>query len=317
LAGYGIAGILIACLILTSLTLLPSPKKAGVLLGVSVGDENLSEMEGPEGIVYSTRSDFAPNWTVITNVTVYDFSEPLGPGSEANLSITVESWLNFSETFNLTVNLMSGARLGVTASEMFPDGVFFLDGGFEWSWVGEIEANGTRTFNHAVRATGVGLTLMLVKTNIPYRETAHGWVGLSQRVDMFFFVLPDNVFVYSDYPFPPNWVTLDALLLGWHRGGVGTEFNYSVRVSGSNVTGVVLKLVMQEGVTIVDGQTVWIGNETAEHAGERIRATLRFDQVGIWFVYAYVARDGVLLYSPKAIQFAVSENNSTAYEFLP
>ena len=319
LVSYGIAGVLIASLILAGVRLLPSLKSGvqqGVLLGVSVGDNELSSMEGPRGVAYQTELSLKPNWTSVLNVTVYEFSEPRGPGSNANLAIAVESKLDFSETFNVTVNFISAARMGTTPGERFPGGVLFSDKGFVWSWTGEIEANGTRAFSHIIQAISLGTTDMIVEMSTPSREIAEGYrFGLYQRVDMVFVTLPDNVFLYSGIPRPKDVVILDDFPIGWHGGGVGTEFNYSIKMSGKNVTNVVLKLVIQKGIVLVKGQNIWIGNETSELGGERIRATLRFDQVGIWFVYTYAEKDGILLHTPSAWQFTVSESNSTAYGF--
>jgi len=319
LAALGLAGVLAALMIIASVIMMPLRTLPKVLLGVSVGSDELLKLEGPEGVAYES-------WPIkgqppcILNVTIYEFTKPLGPGSEADLMITLTSKLNVSEVFHVEAKITNMAEVSEQFREEigFPGGISFIDGGTEWTWSGDVETNGSKTFNSRMKALGVGIARLMVAVTTRFKETVPGsgmYFRINIWVDILFTILPDNILVYSSYPKPEPFLFLENIeIFDWPLNrGVGTEFNASVRLSGDNTTNVTLKLIVQEGIVPIDGQTIWTGN-ISSISEVSLSARLRFVKVGSWFIYAYVEKDGILFASPSAFEFIVSENDIIAYK---
>jgi len=221
--------------------------------------------------------------------------------------ITLTSKRNMSEVFDVDAKLDSGPSQAFTPEELLNfTGLSFVDGGSEWAWTGSIEANGTRSFNYRIRATGICIGNLVARVKIG-SSTGDYTCGL---VCLSFMVVPGNVLVFSQWPYPLSnpfgWFSISTSYE--KMGGVGSEMNVSVSLFGFNETDVTLKLVMpSEGIVPLDGQTAWTGNVTR---GEEVRlsASVRFAEIGTWFIYAYAEKDGILLGPPTATKFIVSED---------
>jgi hypothetical protein len=312
-----LTGVIVACLIFSVIFFAPRYFSPKVLLGVSVGGEQLLEMVGPQGVAYQEpRPGPSP---CILNVTLYEFTAPLGPGSEADLTVEVTSKRNFTDTFRVDARMISPFVLGSQDSWKDVQGeIQFSDGGSQWTWSGNLEANETKTFTHTIKATGLGYSClkMTVETRPP-PESGVDSLYTFGRVELDFVVMPDNVLVYSFIPSPRPRVSLyDITGAIWIHGGVGTEFNVSIDLFGINATDVTLRLITPEGIAPIEGQTTWIANATVP--GERVRfeTRLKLAKVGTWFVYAYVEKDNILLDHPKVYEFIVSDSNSTVLPII-
>ena len=289
-----LTGVIVACLIFSVIFFAPRYFSPKILLGISVGGDQLLEMVGPQGSVYC--ESFPRYSPCILNVTLYEFTAPLGLGGEADLAIEVTSRLNSSQEFRVNARMDLG-------------GTRFSDGGSEWTWAGNLEANETKIFNHRIKAEGVGFTALRVTVETQMLDSdslrTYGWVMLD------FVAMPDNVLVYLSSPRPKPGVSLQPIRDDWRGGGVGSEFNVSLSLFGDNAIDVTLKLVTPEGIVPTGGQTAWTGNVTIPGQGINVSARLKFVKTGSWFIYAYVEKDNVILCLPRAIEFIVSESSST------
>jgi len=315
LVGSATAGIIVAAIAITLIVFVQTQPPQKMLLGVSVGgpSNDLLRLEGPRGASYY-QPRRSPS-DCILNVTLYEFSSPLGPGSEADLMITLTSKRNTSEVFRVYGELDSGPSSCFSPEELLNfTGLSFADGGSEWDWVGSIEANGTRSFSYRIRAprTCVGTLDVGARIRSSEGEYTCGLVLLS------FMVVPDNVLVFSQSPYPLGnpwgWASVSTTT-SYEMGGVGSEMNVSVSLFGFNETDVTLKLVLpSKGIVLVNGQTEWAGNVT--HGEEvRLSTKVRFPEIGTWFIYAYAEKDGILLGPPTATRFIVSEDIVLEYPF--
>lgn len=322
----GLAGVAVACLIFAIVVNVPWHIPPRILLGVSVGGDELLRLEGPRGAAYesSTSSPIC-----VLNVTLFEFSKPTGPGSEADLSITLISRLNYSETFYMNAKARSLAEGSEYYTKHFPGGISLVDGGLEWSWTGNIESNNTKKLGYRIKATGIGIACLRIEMTTKFKETVPGssiYEGVREWVDLRFTVLPDNVLVYSSYPHPKPHVFLSMTILDWsHMSGVGSEANVSISLLSENATNVTSRFITQEGISVIEGQTTWTGNitsynitshgETLVYAGNMtLNARLRFVKIGAWFIYAFVEKNGILCSSPDAMEFIVSENSSMLWD---
>jgi hypothetical protein len=309
-----LTGVIVACLIFSVIFFAPRYFSPKVLLGISVGGEQL-EMVGPQGVAYQ-EAPRGPS-PCILNVTLYEFTAPLGPGSEADLMITLTSKRNMSEVFRVYGKLDSGPSNCFSPEELLNfTGLSFADGGSEWDWAGSIEPNGTRSFSYRIRAPRTCVGVLDIGARMI--RSSEGECTTCGLVSLSFTVVPDNVLVFSQSPYPLGnpwgWASVSTTT-SYEMGGVGSESNVSVSLFGFNETDVTLKLVLpSEGIVLVNGQTEWAGNVT--HGEEvRLSTKVRFSEIGTWFIYAYVEKDGILLGPPTATRFIVSEDIVLEYPF--
>lgn len=318
----GLVGATAACLIFTTIVLLPLHLAPKVLLGVSVGGGELLRLEGPEGVA---MEGFHPGSACILNVTVYEFSRPVGPGSEADFATAVTSKLNYSEIFHVTGKFTSFADGSEYYEEHFPGRMEVVDGGSEWSWTGRFEANETKTFNHRIRAEGLGATYVQIKAALEPRETPPGsgiyYVG-EQQIDLDFTVVPDDVLVRSSFPrlVPPTQIVGGGmdLYMPSYTPGVGNEFNVSILVECGNSTDLTLKIGTQEGIIPIEGQTTWTGNLTSYNEARqqyyvKLSVRMRIVKTGTWYMYATVEKNGIVYVPTPMVKFVVSEDSVMAY----
>lgn len=312
-----LTGVIVACLIFSVIFFAPRYFSPKVLLGVSVGGDQLLEMTGPQGVAYQEPNPW-PSLCIL-NVTLYEFTAPLGPGSEADIAIEVTSKRNFTDTFRVNAQMISPFVLSSQDSWKDVQGeIQFSDGGSQWTWSGNLEADETKTFTHTIRATGLGSTRLkiTVETQAPPESGVdslyrYGWIELD------FVVMPDNVLVYSSIPSPKPRVFLEHISgTTWIYGGVGTEFNVSLDLFGIDATDATLRLITPEGIGHTEGQTTWIVNATIPSEKVHVQAKLKLVKVGTWFVYAYVEKNNILLDHPRVVEFIVSDINSTVLPII-
>lgn len=311
-----LSGTVAACLIFAMIVMIPLQTGSRVLLGVSVGGGSLLRLEGPEGVAY--EATFHPESGCVLNVTLYEFSSPVEVSREAALAISLTSKLNYTEVFYVTAKASSTSDDIEWYKQQLPGTVQFVDGGSEWSWTGGFEANETKTFNHRIKATGVGTAHLDIetRTKIIMNPTPENHT-YGESVGFYLKMVPDNVLVISTSLLPE--LVLDYMVLHYNSSehlGVGSEFNVSLSLYGENTSNAVINLVLPEGIVLVEGQTTWIKNFTSWNEKVTLSTTkIRFVKVGTWFAYAYAEKDGILLDAPRALKFVVSEDDVWWFEF--
>lgn len=298
-----LSGTIAACLIFAMIVMIPLQTESRVLLGVSVGGDSLLRLEGPTGAAYQQPKMGSPK--CVLNVTVYEFSKPLGPGSECNVVITLTSKINVSEAFYVTATLIVLRSEYPEWQEDFPGGTEFLAGNSEWSWNGTIEANDTKTFHDGIRVTEIGFGVLSVDA---------GSSQLFQRVNIVIFTLPDNVFIWSQAPSPEPQLRMSSVATTYdfyHGLSVGSEFNVSARITGSasaSGTDLTWRIIAGEGIVSIGGEPTWTGtfpllNETADHYYVDLFAKMRLVKPGAWFMCVLVEKNGILYTLPCIIKY--------------
>jgi len=300
----GMAGVLVASTLLafTDLFLrpIPSPRKtASELLRVS---GICPELEGPFF-----------NMSAI----LYRFTEPLGVGSEADLSVTVTARYNESSVVVVDIKPPWVAS--------WSTGVKFADGGTKWVWVGDFQANVSKTFNFTIKAFEMGEGIVYGRA--VQSKFYHGSDGIPAYFGLYFLVLHDRIITSivegkkDETPLAVldlnrlSIVPLDVL----RNGTVGTEFEYGVWLVGVgkvNETHVatVKFIPPPEGVALVEGETTWTGNVTVEEAsvhepGVRVPIKLKATKLGKWLIVAYVVKSENVAYSyPLVLWICVFED---------
>lgn len=323
LAVSGTSGILIAVVMIASIALVslhPLPK---VLLGVSVGGDELLALEGPQGVSQQCGLFVRPS-KIVFNVTIFEFTKPLGSGSEADMVMMLTSKLNYSANFNVTIKTYSYADADNPEyyRENYPAAIRFLDGCSEWSWMGNVEANETKTLNHRLKAVGTGLGLTTFQFWVQEKSTGKDDRLQFEYVFLEFKIIPNNIFVTIIDPYPmPNvivsnyvWPTDDSRIKWFNHTGVGSELNLTTQLWGGrqNATNVTWRLVLPEGIVAVEGPTVWTGNVTGSlfEPAVQFYTRLKFVKTGTWIMYDYVEKDGIFLDTPQIEVFEVTENDA-------
>lgn len=297
-----LSGTVAACLIFAMIVMIPLQAGSRVLLGVSVGGDSLLRLEGPKGVAYQEPKMGSP--PCVLNVTLYEFSKPLGPGSESKVVITLTSQLNASAAFYVTAQLFALRPVFPEWQEDFPGGMEFLAGNSEWSWNGTVEANETKTFQDGIRVTEIGSGVLSVDA---------GSSQLLQRVNIDIFTLPDNVFAWSQDPSPEPRVRMSSVVTTYdfyHGLSVGSEFNVSARVGIASASGtdLTLKIITGEGIASIRGEPTWAGifpllNETADHYYVDLSAGMKLVKPGAWFMCVVVEKNGILYTYPCIIKY--------------
>lgn len=360
LAVSGVAGVLVALILITSIFtfLVPEHTSCKVLLSISTGGPNegeLLKLEGPKGIIYERLIDFESleRGTCVLNVTLYEFSRPLGVGSEADLVVTLTSYLNESEVYFVAgwigaFSVESGST--IVDHKLPARGLSFVNESSRWVWTGNVDPNSSKTFNLRVKATEVATVLLeIVASPLRIREHFTGetidWLrwdpeyifplnyNPSREARFSFIILRNNILVRSlDLPLVKKdgeWTYPPRVLLGMETSpsvwpsiwpppySIETEFNLTITMEPytSNSIDVTMRLFFDPGIALVEGQTTWTGNITSEpyEAVTLPPMKIRFIQVGIWYIYAYVEKDEIIIGGPKMIQFKVTNDSITWY----
>lgn len=151
LAISGIAGVLIASLIIASVKMAPWSELAKSFSSrISPDDQPI--------LLNPTNAD------ITVDLSISNFTEPLGPGSEANVTVTVISKKDVS---NVTVKIAvspiymgQGTWPNITWTPIGPQGVGLVDGNS--TWMINLTANVSESATIRVKATEVGLGVITV-----------------------------------------------------------------------------------------------------------------------------------------------------------
>jgi len=349
LAIFGIAGVLVACLIITAVIWVPWHPSPKVLLGVSAGSgDELLRLEGREGVSYCQAIDLIRPPSFVMDVTLYEFSKPLGIGSEADLVITVTSKLNVSETFFVAGRIVawfSESRGEYTEGRPPTGGVCFINESSRWVWTGEIDANSSKTFNLRIKAMEVStVDLEIVVAKMKYEIIGDGirtaYISWDKEyifpieppyyksIRMGFAIFRDNILVYpqglplimqdGEWTYPPHVLVdmkHDIPMKPYpFFYGLGSEDNLTIEIYPfiGNLTDVTMRLVLEEGIALVEGQTTWTGNVTiVPYTVIRLPMKIRFVKVGTWYMYCYAEKDGIIVGVPRGFQVIVSNDDIT------
>ncbi len=350
-AVYATAGFLIALLTITIVVTVPVPidvaMKPKVLLDVSAGgsisgESELLMLEGTKGVTYKLPYNPDPYWLQYSlNVTLYQFSKPLGVGSEANLSISLTSRLNESEAFFVAgwigaIYLESG-HAPLQDGQWSAGGLSFVDENPRWMWIGAIDAQSTKRFNLKLKTIEISeaeLRIVAGRANglepgdwdpeniFPIKENC-------VEVSFDFTVLKDNVLVrlykpesLVDFRYVDTSILIYPMFPGPHN--LGTIFNVTVRLLApvENATDLTMKVGLDAGITLLEGQTIWTGNLTRLDnyaipmfkSGVWLPMKISFNQPGLWWVYCYVEKDGILIGGPRIARFNVT-SSSISYSY--
>lgn len=153
LAISGIAGVLVACLIITSIVMAPWSELAKFF------SPHVSPDDLPTRLIPT-------NVAIAVNLSISNFTEPLGPGSEANVTVSV---ISKKDTPNVTVQIImspiyagQGTWPNITWTPIGPRGIDFLDGNS--TLIINLTANVSTSFTTRIRATEVGLGVIVATT---------------------------------------------------------------------------------------------------------------------------------------------------------
>lgn len=309
---YGAVGVLVACAILafTDLFLRPvpsSPRAPSELLSVR-GDPS-PEVSGP-----------LFNMSAI----LYRFTEPLGVGSEANLSVNVTA--RYNESAIVVVDIKP------FVAQSWSTGVKFSDRGTKLVWVGNLQANVSKTFNFTVKAFEIGEGIIYGRAGQLkfYNESS----VIPRYFGLYFLVLQDRIIAsivegkgdeeppavldldsMQGEPFPPNTT-------------VGKEFEYSVGVwgaggkPGETHPATVKFIVPSEGVALVEGETTWTGNVTVSQGygwetEVKVAIKLKATKLGKWLIVTYVEKSENVAYSYPLVRWICIFENEIQFRWDP
>lgn len=324
LAVSGIAGVLVACLIIASVRILP-------LFKLATHELPKSELLAVHGVL----SESPQPGRHILNVSfiLYEFTEPLGPGSEANLTVTMTP--NFNETdvvamFNIEPSSPPRSK-----------GISFADGHSKWIWVGDLEANVSKALNVRLKANEVGFAVMRGYVSWwRYYDPEEPHFGLLHGgyLRLGFTVLENNTLAatYPRYPWPTvnPWIVAGPNS-GWeshanfelHRMtystpvGVGSEadMNFSLYAQ-DNLTDATLKILLPEGIELVEGETTWTGNIPRTFNNRTmpldISIRIRTTKLGAFPIVAYLEKDKSIISDISIFEISVFEDETIGCEII-
>jgi len=330
----GLVGVLVACLIFTAtVVLVPQHVPPRVLLSVSVGDGELWRLEGPKGVAYCQPALKPPPF--VLNVTLYEFTKPLGVGSEADLTITLTSKLNASETYFVAgwigALFLESGSVKLPERGVKPGGISFINESSRWVWIGNVEPNGSKTFNLRIKAIEVGIVHLEMVAAImdEYfswdREYIFPIEGGHERISMLFTILRNDVLVYpldlplimqdGEWRYPTRVIPrMSFIPPGMPPYALGTEFNVTIVIEPyiGNATDATMRFVVEEGIVLVEGDALWTGNVTIKPYREvQLSMKIKFVKVGTWYMYCYAEKDGLIIGAPEMLQFIVSNDDIT------
>lgn len=145
LAISGITGVLVACLIIISIVMVPW----SMLLTSST---------------FPKVPGLPPNNSPLAvNVTISNFTEPVGVGSEAEITVTVTSITNASDVkVQITLSpiyMGEGTWPNITWTPVGPCGIDFVNGNS--TWIINLTANASTSFTAKIKATEVGIGVIV------------------------------------------------------------------------------------------------------------------------------------------------------------
>jgi len=188
----GIAGILLACAIFSAFVMAP-------------WSETIT-------IYYPLPSGTSP---ITVNLTISEFTNPLGPGSEAELTATVTSEVDAS---NVVVQ--------IDLSKAYPKwpskGVDWISGNLTWN--GNLTAGVPITLNARINATEIGYGKIVASAKW-YGSSPSSYLGASDLLGIV--VLDDEIWVFEDlHGDLPYWPSPDFQPPIWPSPEINSTIPY-------------------------------------------------------------------------------------------
>lgn len=213
--------------------------------------------------------DLAPS--PLVNVTLSDFTEPYGTGSEADLRLTVLSKCNVSDVI---------IRIDIFPKE--DSCISFVDGTSSQSWIVDLEADVPMIFMGRVKTIGTGLGE--IRTRAEWWEASgFGHIG---KDSVYVSVWKDGILVRrGSSPLPVINIGIGYPYLS-ELEGIGSQFNLSVFVfsfldEDIENEDLVAQIILPEGLTLVSGNLTW---NISPDTSTGFTVTLRAENVGNWTI---------------------------------
>jgi hypothetical protein len=259
----GIAGVLIASLIIVSIVIAPSSELAKLFSPhtSSVTQKTSSYLETPLRI----------------NLSISSF-DPDKLGGEANLSITVTHFYWDSPSTSIQIYQVEGIG-GLFENK--PRGVILIGDNL---WQGYLEANVSVSFNVKVKANQIGNWTIEVAAMSIFASNL--WYGNIE--DLRISVYEDKVLVaYLGSPLDePSGVIKTQAYVGnvTEPSGLGSEADLTVIISSSkDVFNATAYISLPKGISLVSGNATWSGCLKA-NISISLKARIKFLAIGNWFV---------------------------------
>lgn len=298
LAFSGLTGILIAGLIIAGMSLAQWPETEDELTGEYIYPLSYTSP-------WSSLHSIPGPSLVWVDLTVSNFTEPVGVGSEAEIAVAVRSIYDIP---NVTI------RIDLTRAwpSVYPRGIAFLDGTRSRSWVVDLKGNVPVSFTERIRAFEIGFGLIKATARC-WDETSllhetltepvteenfsilHPFKLVERRLQrtLTFSEGEDNasVLVSNDgilvtqeqIPEPPIYLLMH-LSNFTEPAGVGSEADLTVfLIPWVDMQDISAEIVLPEGLSLVDGNLVWNGNLKA-NIREKFSARIRAEKVGNWTI---------------------------------
>ncbi|MDH5481438.1 MAG: hypothetical protein OEY22_00960 [Candidatus Bathyarchaeota archaeon] len=178
----GLAGVIIACLIFTAVVALPwseiveyfSPGVSPDIPTFPIGDNSM----------------------IMVNLSISNFTEPLGPGSEANVTVSVTSRKEMSNArvqIELSpIYIGQGIWPNVTWTPIGSQGIDLTDGNLTWTIT--LPANTSVGTNIKIKATEVGFGV--ITATVIWWETSSTFY--KSEASLYVQILEDKIVVYNN-----------------------------------------------------------------------------------------------------------------------
>lgn len=284
LAVYGVVGIIAALPIITAMTFIPwtEPK----------GESSNSTPYGP-GYPNVHWVGYLDNFLTVSN-----FTEPYGTGSEADVVAGVVS----SRDLNVTVKVgLSSITMGESSC------IVFVGGGTIRSWQISLEANVSMFFTERIKIIGLGFASVWIKVDVDY-QTAQS--GILQKIGESVLIGAWEKGILVTKEGPPGAPVSIAFGHSYltELGGVGSEFNINFQMIPQHyIQNITARMVLPEGLAFLNGtlicscgeQRLWIeeldenltwNGDMEEDTWMRFEVRVKATEVGNWTVVMSVGK---------------------------
>lgn len=233
----GLMTIMIACLTIAGTLVTPRPEQVRTPVAAETGDETPASNTCPLACPWR-RSMVGDSWLTV-NLTISNFTEPVGVGSEAEITVVAKSRCDIS---NVTVQIV----LSEAWPSVYPKGISFLDGSSSRSWMVNLQANISTSFTERIKAfeTGFGAIEVTARwwnaTPPPFETLIPPWVTIENLTaiprDEIFGNLSLGIWRYENmsggYPSiealpPPEWFNESIKVIYLNESIIMTHKNYT------------------------------------------------------------------------------------------
>ena len=177
----GIAGVLVACLIIAAVSFNPW------VMEPTSSDHGFPHFEPPPGA--------PPLGSLTLSLFISNFTEPIGIDSEAIVTVVVTSKCNMSGV-TLTLDLVSPCE-----PPCGPLGVTVVEGNLS-SWTGDLMANISAIFNVRLKIVEEGYARIWAKSSWWY----DGWLGYNASDSIWILIHEGNVQISREPITPPGYL---------------------------------------------------------------------------------------------------------------